>query len=1705
MSFLRGLAVPCATRMSHMEKLPSTSFGYKILILFTCILFLLNSNLLSQNAIVAENALPGNPASEWNIVGNADASIQGFATNLSVNKGETVNFKIKTDAASYSINIYRIGYYQGNGARFLKNININLSRAQVQPTDLYDSQTGKTDCSNWSVSASWAVPSSTVSGIYLAKLTKSNGGSNHIIFIVRDDNSTSDLLFKTSDATWQAYNNYGGNSLYNGTLYGTGTAIPVPGYSHATKVSYSRPFNNRNGSRDWFTDAEFPMIRYLEKNGYDVSYTTCENMAKDLTAILPSKRKVLLSVGHDEYWSLAERTKFENARNAGVHLAFFSGNEVYWKSRWEDDYKTLVCYKEGKTGELVCSAKCDPLDSVWTGLWRGGCEYTLADGCKPENALTGQMSWDEAAKAMEVPAEYKALRFWRNTTIASLAEGQTAKLSESTIGFEFDSEQYPESLPKGRMTMSRTNVNGKTHKLSLYKHSSGAWVFGAGTIQWSWGLDEVHTIGNGNPALQYLPDVRMQQATVNLFADMGVQPGKLQSNLVAATVSTDNTPPLSVLTTPNNYIFTLGTLATINGTASDVGGIVSVVEVSIDGGLTWKAAEGTSNWSYNYTPLSSGNINVKVRSFDDSGNEEPVVKGILVTVGQTPAPPECPCSLFISSDVPATVQNDRLSLETGVKFRASRNGLISGIKFYKGNIGATSYSGHLWTSTGTLLASADFAATTAVGWQEVSLPTPVNITAGTTYIVSVFSASGDYAFTRPYFNNGSIIKGPLTALGSGVEGANSVYIYSNTPAFPINAYLPTNYWIDAVFKDIETSPIVTKQPADVIICGQNPARFTASATGLPAPGIQWQVSTDKVTWINIANEQLETLSFIPGVTDNGKYYRAAFFNTTSIVYSAAAVLRVSNVSASVAAYTNTSCIGSDGSLTLNATGGFTPYMFSLDGGNFQASPVFNDLTARSYNINLRDAIGCSALLSVAVNSNPSLNLTLSSKSDASCIGNDGSITLTATGGTAPLTYSSDGINYQLSNVFSNLLAKSYAVTVKDAKGCISSSLPVVIAAYQPFNLSIASKSDASCIGNDASITLAAAGGTAPYTYKLNSGNFQTSNSFTALLPNSYNVTVRDATGCTATISGIVIVKVNSLTLQLLSKANVTCTDANGTIAVTAVGGVLPYSYSTNGTNFQNSSVFNGLLAGTYTITVKDGKGCTASITGVDIGVNNVLSLTLSGKTDATCGLTDGRITVTGSCGVPPYRYMLSTGIYQTTGTFSNLATGIFNVYIIDSKDNSAVVSGIVISEIKTLALTASKIVNENCTNGDGAVTLSAVGGESPYQYKVENGTYKTGNSFNNLTAGLYNFSIKDNNGCTTSTVITVGVAPSTLVMLVTETGDATCAGGDGYVKVNATGGSGGYMFNINGGVYGTGKTFRDLKEGIYIVSVKDSKGCITSLGGVELKRIIFTASLTGVTNVSCKGDDGIISINLVGGLAPYLYSINGGKYDNANRVIENVLPGKYNVVVKDALGCIAIINNVVVGKAPALTATVSLTNACKNINNGSITTIVTGGIAPYQYSLSGAGYKTSNIFSNLSPGSYYVRVKDARGCLFTLSGITITRLSTTCSGRGIEAYTTGSVKTKDVVLKEGIEEKATMSIFPNPSAGNFKLHIRGLNGNKAIIVIVDALGKEIYKAQTNISSDVNMLPINLDRIHKGTYFIKLSTNKFSMAEKLVIY
>jgi len=755
-----------------------------------------------SNKIVCENSKPGTDPFIWDIGPTAgDPTIQGFSTDISVNVGSTVGFKIKSTASKYTIDIYRTGYYQGLGARYITRVTPTATLPQAQPQCVSDLTTALYDCGNWGLSASWAVPTIAVSGVYIANLTRTDtGGQSHIIFIVRDDSSQSDVLFQTSDTTWQAYNTYGGANFYQGG-----------GAGRAYKLSYNRPFATRDGihGRDFYFSSEFAQVQFMERNGYDMTYAA--GVDTDRYGSLLLNHKVFLSVGHDEYWSSAQRANVEAARDAGVNLQFLSGNEIYWKTRYEastvapssNAYRTIVSYKE-----TWANSKIDP-SPTWTGTWRDPrFAPPSAGGGVPENSLSGTMymaNFDDLP--VTVTAAQGKTRLWRGTSLSTLAAGTSQALAPHTVGYEsnevIDNGFSPAGLVKLSTTVGpspemlqdfgNTVAPGTTtHNLVLYRAPSGALVFGAGSIQWAWGLSQNHD-GNGAPA-----DPRMQQAQVNILADMSAQPVTLMEGLVPAAKSTDTTAPTVTIVSPAaNSTQSNGSIVTASGTAQDVGGVVAGVEVSTDGGTAWHPATGTSSWTYSYNQTGLGAQPIRVRATDDSANTSaPTTATVTVTA---------PASVFGAETPLVADTGDTSAVELGLNFSPDVNGFVNGVRFFKSTANTGIHTGSLWSSSGARLAQVTFTNETASGWQTAQFSNPVSVSAGQKYTVSYTAPVGRYPATSYYWAYSSKLSPPLTVDHG--YGKPSPGVYGNPGTFPSASYRDSNYYVDVMFTTQNVSPV----------------------------------------------------------------------------------------------------------------------------------------------------------------------------------------------------------------------------------------------------------------------------------------------------------------------------------------------------------------------------------------------------------------------------------------------------------------------------------------------------------------------------------------------------------------------------------------------------------------------------------------------------------------------------------------------------------------------------------------------------------------------------------------------------------------------------------------------------------------------------------------------------------------------------------
>lgn len=487
-----------------------------------------------SNPIVTENQNPG--TSDWRINYNIgtiadDVSnqIKGYASAVSINHGQSINFHVTVNPAqNYTIDIFRMGWYGGAGGRLM------LSAASLsgtsQPACPTDAVTGMVSC-NWAVGYTLAVPSNWTTGIYLAKLTNAQGFQSYIVFTVRDDNRTADFLYQQPVTTYQAYNNYPNNgttgkSLYDFNSFGAVTAV---GTRRANKLSFDRPYGGNGGADGGgqFADDQWwerYFVSWAERMGYDISYSTDIDTHANPSRLLGFKG--FLSVGHDEYWTKQMFDGVEAARDAGVNLAFWGANPIYFQVRLEPSAsgvanRVLVGYK---------SAALDPVTdpALKTDLWRniGRAEQQLAG---VQYAIDGDFS-----NTQPYIIANSSHWVWANS---GFVDGSVVP---GLLGYEVDRlfSNYPAPNSLSYTTLAQspylaTNVSPpiqESSQSSIYQAPSGAWVFAAGTMSWSWGLDRSGYVSSG-----------IQQAAKNIL-DRYLNGGGVPPTATPVVPTATNTP-----------------------------------------------------------------------------------------------------------------------------------------------------------------------------------------------------------------------------------------------------------------------------------------------------------------------------------------------------------------------------------------------------------------------------------------------------------------------------------------------------------------------------------------------------------------------------------------------------------------------------------------------------------------------------------------------------------------------------------------------------------------------------------------------------------------------------------------------------------------------------------------------------------------------------------------------------------------------------------------------------------------------------------------------------------------------------------------------------------------------------------------------------------------------------------------------------------
>jgi hypothetical protein len=454
-----------------------------------------------SNAITQENALPG--TNDFQIPDGKGSSIQiqAYASATSVLPGQNLTFYVSTqkEGMHYLINIYRLGWYGGLGARLVTSISNQIGFAQgyYDPDRhlLFNCATCRVDTTTGLVEAGWlpsttfTIPSNWVTGVYLAKFIDANDKQTYVPFVVKG-NEHSLYIAVTSVTTYAAYNDWGGYSLYRAFGGGDETVSPqIAQLGRSVMVSFDRPYTRGFGSGDLLL-FELDSIRWLERQGYDLSYISSVDLHENPAQLL--QHHVYLSLGHDEYWSKEMRDGVELARNRGVSLAFLGADAAYWQIRFEPDSagvpdRTIICYKvETNSHDLSQDPFYGQDNTRVTSLWRDPVVN------RPENALIGIMYSSLTQTQRGFPWKVDASAHSPLLDDTGLRAGQSYGCG--LVGYEWDRVFPNEATPKGLQIIG-TSLTVNDNKLpdisntTYYVASSGAIVFASGSIYWAAALD----------------------------------------------------------------------------------------------------------------------------------------------------------------------------------------------------------------------------------------------------------------------------------------------------------------------------------------------------------------------------------------------------------------------------------------------------------------------------------------------------------------------------------------------------------------------------------------------------------------------------------------------------------------------------------------------------------------------------------------------------------------------------------------------------------------------------------------------------------------------------------------------------------------------------------------------------------------------------------------------------------------------------------------------------------------------------------------------------------------------------------------------------------------------------------------------------------------------------------------------------------------
>jgi gliding motility-associated-like protein len=690
------------------------------------------------------------------------------------------------------------------------------------------------------------------------------------------------------------------------------------------------------------------------------------------------------------------------------------------------------------------------------------------------------------------------------------------------------------------------------------------------------------------------------------------------------------------------------------------------------------------------------------------------------------------------------------------------------------------------------------------------------------------------------------------------------------------------------------------------------------------------------------------------------------------------VTQPADLSVDILDTTDLLCFGTrTGSARADGVGGVGPYAYLWNDPLLQDSNVAINLAAGTYKVYVIDRNNCADSAIVTIASPPQLLADTLVVNDASCLGGDGSIVLTVTGGTYPYQYAWPQIPGNIDSFANNLTGNTYTAYVVDANNC-ADTVTALVNESLPLNPSVLNVDSVSCFGgSDGLITVALTGGNRPYEFSINNGtSYQADSTFTGLVIGPYTILLRDALGCDTFITAT-IAQPTQLVFNVVSVDSANCFGScDGGVVLSASGGIAPYRYSNAGGVLQQSPSFTALCAAVQSFTLTDTNGCTATVSATVEQPSQVV-LVQTANTPSSCfGRRDGSATLSASGGTGTFQYSLDNGPFRNTGFFDSVQGGLPHTGIVRDVNGCSDTIPVTVPSPPQTTFLDTTVTNVTCFGlSNGAVDLIVTGSAGPWTYLWSTG--ETTEDISSKPAGCYNVTVTDAAGCTGVGLDTICIKEPAILVLTIAADSVKCNGAsDGCATVTPVGGTPAYSYAWSAGGSTADKNC-NIPAGAYTVTVTDANGCTETISAaVEQPPLLTIAPVP--SPATCIGfSDGTIDAAPAGGTQPYTYAWS--PVSGSSQVLTGLPTGLYNLTVTDRNSCTATQAGIFVDELPGIELFGVVKNVlCPPLKNGFIDLTQVGGVGNVKFEWSDNTFSEDQI--GIDAGTYSVTVTDSRNC-----------------------------------------------------------------------------------------------------------------------------